>query len=56
MTVSNDSEVTVVHFATSENITAKNIMFPQCNIHKYANLIFTEKESIQVYQTINLWL
>jgi hypothetical protein len=32
--ISNDNEVQVVNFATSKNLTVKNIMFPHCNINK----------------------
>jgi hypothetical protein len=33
--ISNDNGIRVVNFATTKNVTAKDTMFPQHNIHKF---------------------
>jgi hypothetical protein len=46
--ISNDNGVRVVNFATFKNLTAKSIMFPHRNIHKFTWTSPAEKTHNQI--------
>jgi hypothetical protein len=43
--ISHDSEVRIVNYATSKNLTVKSTMFPHCNIHKYTWTLLMERHN-----------
>jgi hypothetical protein len=49
--LSNDNGDTVVNFATSKNLTAKSMMFPHRNIHKYT-WVYTSNSNFKFKTTI----
>jgi hypothetical protein len=53
--ISTDNGITLVNFATSENLRVKSTMFPHRNIHKYTWMSPDGKSHNQIVIVTTIW-